>query len=399
MSMSVSALFDLSTRVAIVTGASSGIGRTIALALADAGAAVVLVARREAELEQARHEIEGAGGRAVSLPALRPCRSSCAASLRSTSERVFRRARYPRLGGRHQRSQADARRDGAGLGCDPETQSRCAILSRAESRSGDDRPQLGAHRFNLLTIGLTNDESAGNALVATAAKADGFIKNPQSIKAQTIVLTANSTGDYAVQSCLAKWGLKKADVTIKSMGQAEIISAMSSNNADLGGLWAPNIYTMEEKAGAKVICSGKETGTVIPGALVVRADYAKEHPQDVAKFLAVYLRAWKWMNAHRSEAIAMMKKFYELGGVTISEASMRKEFDTRPTFDLAGHLKIMDRATGTSDVDKWLTQIGEFMKSSGSIAEAPATSAYITDEYMRMVDRDPKLKAFANSIN
>ena len=67
---------------------------------------------------------------------------------------------------------------------------------------------LGAARFNLLTIGLTNDESAGNALVATAAKADGFIKNPQSIKAQTIVLTANSTGDYAVQSCLAKWGLK-----------------------------------------------------------------------------------------------------------------------------------------------------------------------------------------------
>jgi NitT/TauT family transport system substrate-binding protein len=78
---------------------------------------------------------------------------------------------------------------------------------------------------------------------------------------------------------------------------------------------------------------------------------------------------------------------------------MRKEFDTRPTFDLAGHLKIMDRATGASDVDKWLTQIGEFMKSSGSIAEAPATSAYITDEYMRMVDRDPKLKAFANSSN
>ena len=78
--MSVSSLFDLSSRVAVVTGASSGIGRTIALALADAGAAVVLVARREAELEQARHEIEGAGGRAVSLPcdladrhALRAC--------------------------------------------------------------------------------------------------------------------------------------------------------------------------------------------------------------------------------------------------------------------------------------------------------------------------------------
>src|SRR5206468_11061698 len=126
---------------------------------------------------------------------------------------------------------------------------------------------LGAARYNLLTIGLTNDESAGNALMASAGKADAYMKNPQSIKGQTIVLTANSTGDYAVQSCLAKWGIKKSDVTLKSMRQAEDISAMSSNNADLGGLWAPNIYTMEEKAGAKVICSGKDTGTMIPGAL------------------------------------------------------------------------------------------------------------------------------------
>jgi NitT/TauT family transport system substrate-binding protein len=222
------------------------------------------------------------------------------------------------------------------------------------------------------------------------------VKNPQSIKGQTIVLTANSTGDYAVQSCLGKWGLKKADVTIKSMGQAEIISAMSSNNADLGGLWAPNIYTMEEKAGAKVICSGRDAGAVVPGALFVREEYAKEQPQNVARFLAVYLRTWKWMNAHQPEAIAMMKKFYDIGGVTISEASMKKEFDTRPTYDLAGQLRIMDRSKGPSDVDKWMTQIGEFMKGTGAIAEVPAASRYITDEYMKMVDRDPKLKEFAN---
>ncbi len=167
------------------------------------------------------------------------------------------------------------------------------------------------------------------------------------------------------------------------MGQAEIISAMSSNNADLGGLWAPNIYTMEEKAGAKVICSGKDTGTVIPGALVVRADYAKEQPQNVAKFLAVYLRAWKWMNAHRPEAIAMMKKFYDLGGVTISQASMEKEFDTRPTFDLAGQLKVMNRANGPSDVDKWMTQISDFMKSTGTLPRFRRPRDYVTDEYLQ----------------
>lgn len=256
---------------------------------------------------------------------------------------------------------------------------------------------LGAARYHLLTIGLTNDESAGNALMATKDKAAGFEKNPASIKGQTIALTANSTGDYAVQKCLAKWGMKKADVTMKSMGQAEVISAMSSNNAELGGLWAPNIYTLEEKAGAKVICSGKEAGVVIPGALVVREDYAKEHPQEVAKYLAVYLHAQKWILAHRTEAIAMMKKFYEVGGVTISEASMKKEIDTRPLYDLQEHLKIMDRSKGPSQVDHWITQIEEFLKSVGTIQSVLDPSTFVTDKYMKMVAADPKLKAFAES--
>ena len=258
---------------------------------------------------------------------------------------------------------------------------------------------LGAARYNLLTIGLTNDESVGNALMASGAKAEGYVKNPASIKGQTIVLTANSTGDYAVQSCLAKYGLKKADVTIKSMGQAEIISAVSSNNADLAGLWAPNIYTLEEKAGARVICSGKDAGAIVPGALIVRAEYAKEQPGNVAKFLAIYLRAWKWMNAHPAEAVALMKTFYEQGGVTISEASMKKEFSTRPVYDLAGQLKIMNRAGGPSEVDGWMTKIGDFMKGAGTLPEAPAASSYITDQYMKLVDADPKLKEFANRTN
>ena len=258
---------------------------------------------------------------------------------------------------------------------------------------------LGAARYNILTIGITNDESHGNALLATKAKADAFVKNPASIKGQTIVLTANSTGDYAVQSCLSKWGLKKTDVSIKSMGQAEIISAMSSGNADLGGLWAPNIYTMEEKAGARLICSGRDAGAIVPGAIIVRADYAKEQPQNVARYLAIYLRAQKWSLAHRKEALAMMKKFYEQGGVTISEAAMNKEFDTRPVFDLAQQLKIMNRAGGSSEVDKWLTGIGAFMKANGTFPEAPATKSFVTDEYLRMVDRDPKLKEFANKAN
>lgn len=258
---------------------------------------------------------------------------------------------------------------------------------------------LGHVRFGIKTIGVTNDESAGNALLASKAAADKFAANPASIKGQTIVLTSNSTGDYAVQSCLKKWGIAKADVTIKNMGQAEIISAMSSGNADLGGLWAPNIYTLEEKAGGRVLCSGKEGGAIVPGALIVRGDYAEQNPDNVAKFLAVYLRGWSWANANKAEAIAMMKKFYEQGGVSISEASMKKEFDTRPTFNLAQQVQNMDRAKGASAMDGWFGAIGEFMRGTGAIPTVPASADYITDAYMKRVAADPKLRDFASKTN
>jgi 3-oxoacyl-[acyl-carrier protein] reductase len=55
-------------KVALVTGASRGIGRAIAQALAAAGATVVLGARDEAKLREAVDEIEKAGGRASAVP-------------------------------------------------------------------------------------------------------------------------------------------------------------------------------------------------------------------------------------------------------------------------------------------------------------------------------------------
>jgi NitT/TauT family transport system substrate-binding protein len=232
--------------------------------------------------------------------------------------------------------------------------------------------------------------------MVSKAVADQITKNPASMKGQTILLTSNSTGDYAVQSCLKKYGLTKQDVMIKNMGQAEIVSALASGGANLAGLWAPNTYAVEEKAGAIQLCSGKDGGAIVPGALVARADYAEQNPEQVAKFLAVYLRALSWMNANRPEAIAMMRKFYEQGGVNITDASMQKEFAKRPTFTLEQQLARMDRSRGNSDMDAWFGQISTFMRGTGAINTVPQSSEYITDAYMKRVNVDPKLREFSN---
>ena len=67
--MSVAELFDLTGRVALVTGASSGLGVRFAEVLAGQGAAVALVARRKDRLAAVQQRIEKSGGRAVAIGA------------------------------------------------------------------------------------------------------------------------------------------------------------------------------------------------------------------------------------------------------------------------------------------------------------------------------------------
>ncbi len=61
-------MLQLQDKVAVVTGASRGIGRAIGLALSEAGATVALLSRSEKRLREVSKEITGRGGRATTHP-------------------------------------------------------------------------------------------------------------------------------------------------------------------------------------------------------------------------------------------------------------------------------------------------------------------------------------------
>jgi NAD(P)-dependent dehydrogenase (short-subunit alcohol dehydrogenase family) len=65
--LDIASRFRLDGRTALVSGAGRGIGRACALALAQAGAEVLLLSRTSTELEQAVAEIEKTGGRAQAI--------------------------------------------------------------------------------------------------------------------------------------------------------------------------------------------------------------------------------------------------------------------------------------------------------------------------------------------
>lgn len=254
---------------------------------------------------------------------------------------------------------------------------------------------LGAARFGLVTVGLTNDESKANALMARTEVIEELRANPASIKGRSILLTTNSTVDYATRACLQKFGVGQDEVDFVNLGQAQIISAVISRNGDLAGVWAPNTYTLQEKASSDYLCSGADAGAIVPGALVVRPGFAEEQPELVARFLAVFLRGVEWAKQNPAEAREMLKDFYSEGGVEISDAAVESEFALRPTFGLDAQLELLDRSAGAGKVDQWLTAIGDFMTSVGTTTATPAAADYIQPKFMQMVKDDPRLAAFA----
>src|SRR5438105_15834833 len=69
MPKTIQQLFDLSSRVAIVTGGSRGLGLEIAEGLAEAGASVVITGRRRQWLDPAEQQLKDAGANVLAMEA------------------------------------------------------------------------------------------------------------------------------------------------------------------------------------------------------------------------------------------------------------------------------------------------------------------------------------------
>lgn len=263
---------------------------------------------------------------------------------------------------------------------------------------------MASIRYGAYMIGISNDESETNDIWvkpdSPLLKTKGFnpkypdiYGNPQDWKGKKILVTTVSTGHYAVSATLKALGLTDKDMNIINMEQGQAVTAFESNQADLVQLWAPYSYIAEQKGWIKV-SSGKRAGVTIPGAIVVRKDFADQHPDQVVDWLDLYMRGIEYEKKDHAGATDWLYKYYkDYCGMELDKSLVAKEFELRPLLDVDEQIKAMEDPNQTK---KWMSQIAQFLVDQGQLTAADKqkyeSGNYIEPKFMKML-ADKRAKA------
>ena len=258
---------------------------------------------------------------------------------------------------------------------------------------------IGARDFSLITIAVADNQSRTNVLMARKELVAEIRKQRIIPKGSRMAVTLNSTADYAAQTCLALWGGNiKEEMVYTGGSQAEVMEAGISGRADILGLWAPNIYTMQEKHGYEVLCSAADFGSGIYNSVVTTRQFAKDKPELIAAYLAATMRAVNWIKANPEKAQAFFIENSKKEGFTISPNGAKNDYELRPHFNMDEQLAVMGGSIekiNDSTVGRSIYGINVFLNEgkAGTRSVRPAT--FVDIGFMNKLKIDPKLSKFA----
>lgn len=258
----------------------------------------------------------------------------------------------------------------------------------------------GAREFGLLTIGISDEEGGLNQMMASKSMAQQIANDPQVLKGQTIPVTQQSTGQWAVLACLQnKFKVSPKDVKLLNMQLAAINTGARSGSFQVWMEYTQDQFELEQSIGAKVICDGRQAGIHILGNIVVTPGFAKAHPEAVAAFLAVYSHGVVWERKHPDEAIQAFADFAREGGKELTLSQAKTMLALAPNFTVPEQLKLMGGNGGTSQWHAWLNELIHFGTSVGMFQSPPTPDQFATSKYMQIVERNPALLKFATESN
>jgi ABC-type nitrate/sulfonate/bicarbonate transport system substrate-binding protein len=259
---------------------------------------------------------------------------------------------------------------------------------------------LGAKDFGMIAIAVADDQSRTNALMASKETIAKIKKDKAIPRGTKIAVTLNSTADYAVQTCLALWGGRnKSEMVYQGASQSEAIQAGASGAVEMVGLWAPNVYTMQEKHGFETLCSAKDFSPGLYNVAITKRDFASKNPETVAKFLAVMMRSIQWMKANPEGTQAFFVKNADDEGVKINISAAKSDFTQRPLFDLNQQLGLIgETAVGVDEsaLGRSFFSINVFLNEGKAGTRTMRPSSFMDPAYLKLVKTTPNLLKIAS---
>jgi sulfonate transport system substrate-binding protein len=146
------------------------------------------------------------------------------------------------------------------------------------------------------------------------------IKSLKDLKGKKIAVAKGSSGFNLLYLALQKAGLKDSDVQIIQLQPDEAQSAFNAKKVDAWSVWEPFISYETLKHDARVLTTEKQLNSFSPSFLIVRSQFAKEHPDLTVKFLKVYEQARLWEKQHFNEAVSIYASAKHLDKQVVASA-------------------------------------------------------------------------------
>lgn len=246
----------------------------------------------------------------------------------------------------------------------------------------------GAARHGLMVIALTDDEAPGHVLLIRPTA------DPSQLRGMRLAAMGNSPAWLTLAGCLARSGVRIADARVSSSAPATAIADFRAQRIDGLVLGFPAAQNLVERNEAQAICSGRDTGLVMPGVIVARAQLARNDAALLARFVAGYLYAASDLRAEREQAVTVIGNAYRDADEAASATAIRAQLEQRRYFALPDQLRLMRFAGPRSPAAEVFTRLGESVGTSTGLGPVPHPLAYLSDLPLRALEADAALIRF-----
>jgi ABC-type nitrate/sulfonate/bicarbonate transport system substrate-binding protein len=266
----------------------------------------------------------------------------------------------------------------------------------------------GSKNIPLDVIAFANDESPSTAVMVNSdsemLSVQGWNEDyphvygsPETIRGKTFIVKGFTSATYTLARWLEIFDLTLNDIKVERIVEDQNLITKLKSNHEYGGvaLWSPYTYDAKQ-GGLKKTATAQDIDAEIPIMMVVDADFGKNHPELVAKCLAVYIRAVEAQLKDPMALVADYKDFYEkYSGRTYDDNFLLYDLNHHIVIDMKNQLRLFETTNNSKSaisrikdsLVRNLMLIIKFFEKDNfmtNVSNRIKNQQYITDRYLKI---------------